>query len=851
MKRTVSILWLVLVCAISVHAQYPSIHAHRPRIYADSVRLSWLCTAIRQPGDCRKTFEDMRYAYENWWINDPQLYVVGSDSTKWHWDWSSSWAAPQTFLSVLIATLTDDTLEWKRCRFIAEQVTTRVDTADFAAMEWYDKESLFRMLSDAGGVALDWASGKMPPSLRQRLARSMYTMAREFMNTYIYTTAGNSYVSSHNTWNTIYCNQNALVLHDAEGLSTQQRDTVAQWYRDVYDKLTRNFIPIWAYYRDDDGGWNWGAAYAMWSLVDQFQLFENMRAGTDKNFYADLPWIRNSINQYIYFIQPNGKTIHLGDGETGIHGDRVIYLHARVFRDPRSLRLAQYWSQPSMTPNTMDKYAKLLYKDFSMDSVPPPGNPLNWWADKVGLSVSFSSWERDATMVTFFNSPSKRAAHEHRDNNSFAVFKHAPLLVDAGYYDSYGSAHYRNYYQRTIAHNSIVVHDSSDRYACFGAAASNDGGQVESAALMNFDDIFRPANQRGTWIRYAPGERYSYSVADAQLSYDSSKLDFFRRRVLHIRPDQVLVLDHVHLKNAAVRQREVSWVGHFAERPAISGRRTNVVVPDHIETFDGKDCGVSHGAGNLSIRTLLPDETRTTVIGGQGFEYWVDGINYPPLTQPDTSYYTPGSWRIEVTPVAPADSVVYLHAIETGDSLHASTPGGKALRSEASVGVDWRDTIYFFAADADTGKTYHVFHGVEGDREVGLFAADMAQGWYSILVDGIAATKSATDSNGILQTSVVLPPDSHAVEIVRNTTGIHGPERGNDFRLYPNPARSEIFFDIDAVPGDADIAVYSAMGELKVKTRGKLVDLSALAPGIYFATFRHGGRYRCAIFAKM
>jgi hypothetical protein len=91
----------------------------------------------------------------------------------------------------------------------------------------------------------------------------MYVMNREFMNTFIYSSAGNSYVSSHNTWNTIFCNQNVLALHDADGLTAAEKDTVLQWHRALYDKLIYQFIPCWTYYRDDDGGWNWGAAYAM------------------------------------------------------------------------------------------------------------------------------------------------------------------------------------------------------------------------------------------------------------------------------------------------------------------------------------------------------------------------------------------------------------------------------------------------------------------------------------------------------------------------------------------------------------------------------------------------------------
>jgi len=792
MAKKTALFFILFLSGLASYSQYPIINGNRPRIYADSARISWLRDNITVPGDCRNTYNDFLYAYNNWWINDPQLYLLGSDSTQYTWDWSSQWAGSEAFYTVFLYKLTNDPLALKRCRFLSRQVISYIGSADFASMDWYVKENLLRQMSDAGDILLDWCYNDLPGDLRDQLAQSLFAMNREFMNTYILSNAGTSYVSSHNTWNTIFCNQNALTLFDAPGLSAPQQDTVIQWYQADYNKLINGFIPCWTYYRDDDGGWNWGAAYAMGSLVDQFQLFENMRIGTNKNFYIDLPWIQNSINQYVYFMQPDNKCIHLGDGITYISGDRVMYMHARIFNDPRSLWMAQYWSEPVFTPNTNQKFAKLLYKDFNMPVVTRPANPLNWWADKVGLSVSLSSWDNNAAMVTFFNSPSKKAAHEHRDNNSFAIFKYTPLLVDAGYYDTYGGTHYRNYYQRTIAHNSICVFDSTDAYSCFSQPASNDGGQVESAALQNYTDIFLPQNQRGKWIKYAEGNNYTYNIADAQLSYDPGKLDFFRRRLLYIKPDRLLVLDHVHLKNIATKQRYIKWVAHFQHKPAINGTAINISVAGHIETFNGKDYTAANGKGNLAIRTLLPSKTAVTLVGGTDYEYWVNGINYPPLVTPDTTFYTPGNWRIEVTPTKVSDTVVYLHTIAIGDSTNIAVPGGIAMQNNFSIGADWNNTLFFFAADAGIQQDYHVFYQVAGGRNVAIFAADLVPGSYTVKADGVIKSTAFTDSNGILQSVTPLAFGNHTLEIVPDYTSVAGISIKKPFYIYPNPAHTYI-----------------------------------------------------------
>ncbi len=830
---------------------YPTIHNNRPRIYADSTRISWLKNNIIVPGDCQTTYNDFSGRYNSNWINDPQLYMLGSDSTLWTWDWSSQWASWESFFTVVLFKLTDDTLALKRCRFLAHQVMNRVDTASFATMDWYVKETLIRQMSDAGDMLLDWCYNDFPDSLQHQLTRSMYAMNREFMNTYILSGAGNSYVSSHNAWNNVYANQNALTLYNSSALDSLQNDTVNQWYQAVYDKWINGFLPCYGYYRDDDGGWNWGAAYAMWSLVDQFQMFENMRVGTNKNFYTDLPWVQNSINQYWYFMQPNNKNIHLGDGETSLAADRVMYLHAKIFNDPRSLWLAQEYSQSSALTWTVPVFNKLFYKDFNMPVVSHPNPPLNWWSDKVGLSVSRTSWNNDAEMVSFFNSPSKKAAHEHRDNNSFTIFKNAPLLIDAGYYDTYGGTHYRNYYQRTIAHNSICVFDSTDQYMCFGQAASNDGGQIESSALQNYNDIFLPQNQRGKWIQYASANNYEYNIADAQLSYDSTKLDFFRRRLLYLKPGKVIVLDHVHLKNTSTHQRDIKWIVHFVHQPNITGSIVNTTVPGHIEKYNGNQYTSTNGGGSIAVKTLLPNNTTATLIGGAGYEYWVNDTNYLPLTSPDTNYYTTGSWRIEVKPSNISDSVIFLHTINIGDSVNLATAGGIPLQNIFSVGTDWNDTLYYFSADADTGKDYHIFTNIAGNRTVGIFASDLIPGAYHVKVDGIVTATTATDNNGILQSSANMSSGNHTIEITASNSSVLETDRSKHIYVRPNPANSEISVILPPGTRNTLVEIYNISGEIKIqKTSPYNINISNLAVGIYYLKAISGTRVYSTKFVK-
>jgi hypothetical protein len=711
-------------------------------------------------------------------------------------------------------------------------------------MEWFTKETLLRILSDAGDLILDWCYNSLPTNRRQQLVQSIFKMNREFMAEYILSTYGNSYVSSHNAYNSVQTMQNAITLYQADGLNVSKLDSVWNWYTILYDKWTNGFLPIYGYYRSRSGGWNWGAAYAMWSLTDQFKLFDNMRIGTTKNFFTDLPWVLNSINQYWYFNQPDYYCIHLGDGVTPMYGDNVIYRHASLFQDPRSIWMAQFFSQPLFMTYTWPVFNKLFYKDFTLPDINKPAPPLDWLSAEVGLSVSRTSWDSTSTMVWFFNSWSKKASHEHADNNTFAIYKYAPLIIDAGFYDLYGSSHFKNYYTRTIAHNSICVFDSTEHYYYGSEPVSNDGGQIYSQMMMTYNDIFAPQFQRGRWILYGAGSDYSYNIADARLSYDSTKVDRFTRRLLFFKPDKVIVLDHLHLKNLGVKQRIPKWIVHFTNQPSVNDTIVNSMVPDHVETFSGRDYTMSYHGGNVAIRTLLPLSTLTTRIGGTGYEYWVNNTNYPPSGTIDTIHSTPGKWRLEVVPTQITDTIVFLHTIKVSDSIVLSVPGGTGQLNRFTAGVDWDSTLFFFNARGDTGTDYHILTQIRGNRRLGIFAVDLIPDClFNILVDHSIIATFKSNRTGILHLpGEWLSSGEHTIEIERKLDIVPVDDTRKLITglisAFPNP--SDETLSIDVIHKSEELITFNLYTQQGVRvisgeTRQKeIINVLKFAAGMYW-----------------
>lgn len=349
----------------------------------------------------------------------------------------------------------------------------------------------------------------------------------------------------------------------------------------------------------------------------------------------------------------------------------------------------------------------------------------------------------------------------------------------------------------------------------------------ELEPLQNYDDIFLPEISVGSDL--ASGN-YEYNIADAQLSYDPAKLDFFRRRLLYIKPGKV-IRDYVHLNNTQSNQRDISWIAHFKNKPHIGGTIVTSSVPGHIDTYDGNSCRATNGNGSVAIKTLLPDSSTITSIGGAGYEYWVNGVNYPPEVIPDSNFYTPGTWRIEVRPTVVTDTVVFLHTIDISDSTHRAIAGGLAMQNRISVGADWNDTLYYFSNDADTGKTYHVFYNVSGSRNIGIFAADLSAGTYNIRVDGELIITVSTDANGILRSAVDLKSGTHTIEIVLNRVSVNEFNTPTILTVFPNPTHLEvnILFPSSASPFITEI--YDISGKLIMRNSNQIkLNISGLTP---------------------
>ena len=339
----------------------------------------------------------------------------------------------------------------------------------------------------------------------------------------------------------------------------------------------------------------------------------------------------------------------------------------------------------------------------------------------VGHLVMRNGWKPDSTWIEFDCGP-YLAKHQHLDQNQFTIYHNGYLAIDSGAdYTETESPHYINYYRRTVAHNSVLVYDPSEKFFWSDnvVTAANDGGQrMDSSRYWNTIRNARDWERtRDLWdlgtmrvTDYVPG-KYHYALGDATNAYSRNKLRNFTRELVYVEDRNLLfVFDRVVSTKSEFKK---SWLLHGVNAPSVdqdAQKEAGVKDFRNANTFRFND-----GTGELLVHSLLPRERIVTRRGGSGHDFycpgdehggaWGSGENWPlepaeggPLpTDPrllnmwkkfwgedlakmersNRKNVVPGSWRIEVSPSEPAAEDFFLHVLEIGNT---GTTGKKQVK---------------------------------------------------------------------------------------------------------------------------------------------------------------------------
>lgn len=434
---------------------------------------------------------------------------------------------------------------------------------------------------------------------------------------------------------------------------------------------------------------------------------------------------RNIGDTYLYKLMPNGTPSREGDNEYPVLDTRdtaVVGYAVNRFKDPYSAWLLRNsgffvkdWALPILQFLWDDPEVIVQNPALSSDN----DLPRQRYFPGVGHLVMRDGWKPDSTWIEFDCGP-YFAKHQHMDQNQLTIYHNGYLAIDSGAdYTESESPHYLNYYRRTVAHNSMLVYDPSEKFFWSSdvLAAANDGGQrMNSSRYWNtIRSIEDWNNTRDLWnlgcmraIDHVP-QQYHYAMGDATNAYIDRKLSRFTREVVYIPEGNLLfVFDRVKCTDPNWHK---AWLLHGVNRPSVDGDLGSEA--QGVSNFpDAKTFVFNEGSGELRVHSLLPDKRNITRRGGPGNEFytpgddnggaWGSGQNWPldpanggPLpTDPKLLHMwktfwgedysaiersnrvnvVPGAWRVEVSPTVPANEDLFLHVFEIGDR---GTTGGK------------------------------------------------------------------------------------------------------------------------------------------------------------------------------
>lgn len=536
-----------------------------------------------------------------------------------------------------------------------------------------------------------------------------------------------------------------MVMRDMLSAAIAIYDEFPEMYNNVMTMLCRDYIPVRNYVY---AGHNYhqGTSYANVRFSnDLFSLWILDRMGAGAVYDPAQQFV---MYDFLYRRRPDGMVLPAGDVNPGIGGSYGLpaMLAYSYYKDPY---LAYEYKRNTKIDNHCLIF-DVLWRDYTIEPKSPETLPLTKYSGTpYGWMIARTGWDKNSVIAEMKINEHFVGNHQHMDGGAFQIYYKGPLAIDAGAYHGtsggYNSAHNKNFFKRTVAHNSLLVFDPNEKFASWNYGgtdktefADNDGGQRMPGdrweTCRSFADLLSDEYTTGQVLAHGTGgdymaPEYSYLSGDITKAY-SDKVKEVKRSFVFLNlksekvPAAMVVFDKVVSKNPEFKKH---WLLHSIEEPKVS--ENGIIIK---RTKDGD-------SGMLSNTVLLPakENLDMQVIGGKGKEFWVNGTNYanaPQAGRPDPRNER-GEWRVEVSPSAPANEDYFLNVIQVADNNCNELHKASLLRGENLVGAVIADRIVTFSKNGETinGKAEM---DVQGNGTFKFVMTDMKPGTWQVKKDG-------------------------------------------------------------------------------------------------------------------
>lgn len=316
--------------------------------------------------------------------------------------------------------------------------------------------------------------------------------------------------------------------------------------------------PAWS---DDDGGWHEGLSYWAGYMVKTAWWMQLARRSLGLDPYKK-PFFKNFADYALYTAPPGSPEMGFGDlsHRPPSAGWGFIYSFIRDVKNPYWAWWAKQWQVRDEPEEPVLGF--LEGEAPAVAAKPPAGLPDSKLFRGTGVAIMNSTLTNGEAnvQVRFKSSSMGRRSHGHEPHNSFTLNAYGEaLLVNNVFRDIYGSPFHAKWCWETVSQNAMLV----DR-AGQAVHSAGPGGRILAAQFR--DDA-----------GYVAGE-----AAEAYLG----KLKRYRRHMLHIKPDIVVMVDEAEAAAPAKFQFMLHGLREFtvdqaAQRLKLERGKAGVVV-DYI-----------------------------------------------------------------------------------------------------------------------------------------------------------------------------------------------------------------------------------------------------------------------------
>ena len=346
--------------------------------------------------------------------------------------------------------------------------------------------------------------------------------------------------------------------------------------------------------------------------------------------------------------------------------------------------------------------------------------------------VAHNNWTADAASVLMKIGGRITANHDHGDAGSFQIYYKDILAGDTGYYDSYGTDHFKKYHQATIAHNSVVIYRNST------AISQKNGSSYPEPTTLDkwMTNDYITAHLSGVSYGYMDEEKtapkYSYIAGDIAPAYQGviTKGD---RRMLAVfdtdNPDVPLYFFVYDNFIGTTNSDAMTFLLHTKGEP----------------TIDGKTVSAVGGDGKIVLQNIKGGD-KFEKIGGAGNNYVVNGTH----VKTDDGY-DDGYWgRVEIKTQNSSRNDVQLNVMYVTDAANSTAYAATEITGANVAGAVMGNTVAVFVEESTNYSGAITFNTASEGDSLNYYVSGVKAGTWRVSVGTTTLTVTVQEGEGLL-----------------------------------------------------------------------------------------------------